>query len=158
MTTPLKVDVPSRGQPIDAKFINDIATSLNATIDNLSARRGKTYVKPSETATDIVVRSTANASIFASTFKVTLESAQVNQSTTSTVEVKFSGNGFSEFAYLPVVTATPVMLGAADPTAKYAIATISDITKAGCNVNISFAKEGTVNSLYVQVIAVGIPV
>jgi hypothetical protein len=144
---------PSRGQPIDAAFLFELTNAVNDLIKAVDQRKGKTYVKPTNTGSLVSTKATSNTSFFASTVQVKLESENITLDSKGEAEVKFSEIAFDG---PPVVTATPVIFGDVTDATKTAIVTISDITKAGCKINVRFAAPGTVRNLYVQVIAVGI--
>lgn len=143
---------PSRGQPIDAAFLFDLTNTVNDLLKAVDQRKGKTYVQPTESKTVVSQKSTANTSFFASTFKVSVPSEDVSIDTKGEATIDFSGIAFDG---PPVVTATPVIFGEITDASRSAILTISNITKAGCKVNVRFANPGTVRNLYVHVIAVG---
>ena len=144
---------PSRGQPIDAAFLFELTNAVNDLIKAVDQRKGKTHIKPTTTESLVSTKSTSNTSFFASTVKVKLESENITLDSKGEADVKFSEIAFDS---PPVVTATPVIFGDVTDATKTAIVTISDITKAGCKVNVRFSSPGTVRNLFVQVIAVGV--
>jgi hypothetical protein len=143
---------PSRGQPIDAAFLFELTNAVNDLIKAVDQRKGKTYVKATNTQSVVSTKATSNTSFFGSTVKVKLDSENVSTDSKGEADVKFSEIAFDG---PPVVTATPVIFGDVTDATKSAIVTISDVTKAGCKVNVRFAAPGTVRNLHVQVIAVG---
>ncbi len=142
---------PTPGQPIDGKLLYDLVKNYNEIAKAIDSRKGRVYIKPSESNTYIFDKATANASFFASTFKVSPSSTEVAVDTQTTVKVTFNRT----FENLPVVTATPLISGDKTSAATSAIATVTDLTSAGCNIIVTFANPGTVKDLYVQVIAIG---
>jgi hypothetical protein len=146
------IPIPTRGQPVDAAFLSQLASAVNEILRNIDLRKGKTYVKATNTQSVVATTATANTSFFATTELVKIDSPEVSTSTKGSAQIKFSPIAFSG---PPVVTATPVIIGSVTDAATTAIVTISDVNQAGCTVNVRFATPGTVKDLYVQVIAVG---
>ncbi len=146
-----QIPIPTRGQPVDAEFLSKIAQSVNELSTAVDQRKGKSFVKATPESKGSS-KSTANTSFFASTFQVNIPSENVDETTKGEATVTFSEVAFDG---PPVVTATAVVFGDTSEGAKNAIVTISDITKAGCKVNVRFSTKGLVKTLYVHVIAIG---
>lgn len=148
------IKTPTRGQPVDAALLSEIAEAVNDITRNIDLRKGKSYVKGTGTQSLVTTKSTANTSFYATTVKVKIDSENVTTSSKGEAEVRFTEIAFDG---PPVVTATIVIptesKGGVEHTA---IVTVSDINKASCKINVRFAASGTVKEMLVQVIAVGL--
>jgi hypothetical protein len=145
------ISVPSRGQPIDSAFLHQMANAINTLGANFALRKGKTFIK-SSSSTPGSPRPTANSSIHASVVQVPLTSEKVDSSTKISVKISFAEVGFDG---PPVITATPIVEDATQQGAFYAIATVANVSKQECTVNITFASQAELKSLSVSVIAIG---
>jgi hypothetical protein len=85
---------PSRGQPIDAAFLFELTNAVNDLIKAVDQRKGKTYVKSTNTQSVVSTKATSNTSFFGSTVKVKLDSENVSTDTKGEADVKFSEIAF----------------------------------------------------------------
>jgi len=149
---PKQIPVPTRGQPIDSSFLNEMVNVINNNATAMGGRKGLALVKPTPT-TPGTKTSTSNMSIFASAFQFSITSSSVNETTSiPTLDINF---GDIKFEIPPVVTATLVT---SDPGGQNAAVTISEVNTSGCKATVKFFAQGEVKSLYVHVIAIGVPV
>lgn len=146
-----KVPLPDRGQPLDLSYvyqlasaINDIATQVTSsssrytTIDTVSA--GQQSVK------------TADSRIVGGYVAVTNDS-----SNTTETESSFSYS-FSDFQFVPIVTATPIIIGdvATDATKDVSVV-LTTVTTNKVEGVVRFNTLG-VTSVGINLVIVGIPV
>ena len=146
-----KVPLPDRGQPLDLSYIYQLAEAIN----NLSNQLSPTTAK----YTTIDTVSNGKQSIRTSDARVIggFVSVTNNSSNTPGTEIEFSYT-YSDFAYVPIVTATP-------------IATSSDSTDASKDITVVLTGTTTnrvdgvvkfntigISSVGINLIIVGIPV
>lgn len=147
-----KVPLPSRGQPLDLTYIYQLASGLNDVAAQLSPTTARyTSIDLDENRRTERVR-TSDARIVGGYTTVNFDST-----TNPGGQVPFQYS-FTDFAYTPIVTVTPILTG--DTT-----------TQAGANVNVVLTRvtnslvEGIVQfntigtaSVGLNLLIVGIPV
>jgi hypothetical protein len=146
-----RVPVPSRGQPLDLSYIYQLAEAVNDLSKQVSSTSG---------------RYTSIDTVSAGTQRVKTSDARVvgaylvvdnNTSTSTSSETPFSRN-FDDFAYVPIVTATPILIGdAATESGKEVSVMLTRITTNRVEGIVRFNTIG-VASVGINLLAVGIPV
>ena len=96
-----KVSEPSRGQPLDLTYISSLARAINDLSTELSPTSGRYTTIDSTSGTQRI--RTSDSRVVGAFITVT------NTYVTADDEETFFYN-FSDFAYPPIVTATPVLL------------------------------------------------
>ena len=146
-----KIPLPARGQPLDLSYIYQLASTVNELANQLSPTTGRyTSIDTASAGTQSV--RTSDARIVGGYLTVT------NSSTTSPDgEGTFSYN-FSDFAYAPVVTATPILIDEAATESGKDIAVV--LTKVTNNRVEGIVKFNTIGvaSVGLNLVIVGIPV
>lgn len=142
---------PSRGQPLDLNYLNQIVTELNrlsteiggisankTTIDTVSA--GQQTIK------------TADARVIGGYVAVT------NSSSTSPDGEGSFRYTFSDFAYVPIVTATPILIDEGATESGKDITVV--LTKVSTNVVEGVVRFNTIGvaSVGLNLLIVGVPV
>jgi len=146
-----KVPLPDRGQPLDLSYIYQLAEGIN----NLSNELSPTVTK--YTTIDTVAN--GQQSVRTSNARITggIVSVTNNTTTTSGTEEKFTYN-FSDFAYVPIVTATPIITNQSTTTAsKDIVVVLTRITTNSVEGIVKFNTVG-VSSVSINLLIVGIPV
>lgn len=146
-----KIPLPERGQPLDLSYIYQLANTINELSNQLSPTTGRyTSIDTASAGTQSV--RTSDARIVGGYLTVT------NSSTTSPDgEGTFSYN-FSDFAYAPVITATPILIDeAATESGKDIAVVLTKITNNRVEGIVKFNTIG-VASVGLNLIIVGIPV
>jgi hypothetical protein len=146
-----KIPLPERGQPIDLTYIYQLANVVNelSTQITSSSNRFTTVETPSGTQSV----KTSDARIVGGYIKeVTNDS-----STTTGTETKFSYT-FDPFKFVPVVTASPIILGdIATDASKDVSVILTTVTTAKVEGIVKFNTTG-VSSVGINLLIVGIPV
>jgi hypothetical protein len=146
-----KVPLPERGQPIDLAYIYQLASGINDLATQLSPTTNRFTTIDTTSAGRQSVR-TSDARIVGGFVTVSNSS-----STTPDGEGQFSYN-FSDFAYVPVVTATPILIEDANTQAGKDInVVITRVTTNRVEGVVRFNTIG-VTTVGINLIAVGIPV
>lgn len=146
-----KIPLPERGQPLDLSYIYQLANTINELATQLSPTTGRYTSIDTASAGQQNVR-TSDARIVGGYVTVT------NSSTTSPDgEGSFSYN-FSDFAYAPVVTATPLLIDESSTDSGKDIAVV--LTKVTNNRVEGIVKFNTIGvaSVGINLLMVGIPV
>jgi hypothetical protein len=147
-----KVPLPSRGQPLDLTYIYQLASGINDLASQLSPTSARyTSIDLDENRTTERIRTSDSRIVGGYTV------VQYDSTTNPGGQVSFQYQ-FSDFAYTPIVTVTPILLG--DTT-----------TQAGSNVNVVLTRvtnslvEGIVSfdtigtaSIGLNLLIIGIPV
>ena len=146
-----KITLPERGQPLDVSYIYQVANTLNEISSQLSPTTGRYTSVDTASAGQQSVR-TSDARIVGGYVTAT------NNSTTSPDgEGTFSYN-FSDFAYAPVVTATPLLIDEnATESGKDISIVLTKVTNNRVEGIVKFNTIG-VASVGVNLLMVGIPV
>lgn len=146
-----KVPLPERGQPIDLAYIYQLASGINDLATQLSPTTNRFTTIDTTSAGRQSVR-TSDARIVGGFVTVSNSS-----STTPDGEGQFSYN-FSDFAYVPIVTATPILIEDANTQAGKDINVV--ITRVTTNRVEGIVRFNTigVTTVGINLIAVGIPV
>jgi hypothetical protein len=144
-----KVPLPDRGQPLDLSYIYQLADAINNLSNQLSPVNAKYTTIDTDTSGQQVVR-TSDARIIGG-YK------DVEKKDASSTEEPFS-YPFSDFAYPPIVTATPYVTGAAKTIAgKDTSVIITEITTGRVDGVVRFNTPGEA-SVRVNLTIIGIPV
>lgn len=146
-----KIPLPERGQPLDLSYIYQIAQTVNELASQLSPTTARYTSVDTVSAGTQSVR-TSDARIVGGYLTV------ANNTTTSPDgEGSFSYN-FNDFAYAPIVTATPILIGdTATESGKDITVVITRVTTNRVEGIVKFNTIG-VASVGINLIAVGIPV
>jgi predicted TIM-barrel enzyme len=146
-----RVPLPERGQPLDLSYIYQIANAVNELAVQLSPTVGRyTSIDTGNAGTQSV--RTSDARIVGGFVTVTNSS-----STTSDGEASFSYN-FTDFKFVPVVTATPILTSNVGTDAsKDIVVVLTRITTNRVEGIVKFNTIG-VTDVGVNLIAIGIPV
>lgn len=146
-----RVPTPARGQPLDLSYIYQLAEAVNDLSKQVSSTSS---------------RYTSIDTVSAGTQRVKTSDARVvggylvvnnNTSTSPDSETSFSYN-FEDFAFVPVITATPILIGdAATESGKDVNVMLTKITTNRVEGVVRFNTIG-VASVGINLLAVGIPV
>lgn len=146
-----RVPLPERGQPLDLSYIYQIANAVNELAVQLSPTVGR------YTSVDTV--SAGTQSVRTSDARIVGGYVVVNNSSATTAdgEGTFSYN-FSDFKFVPVVTATPILTGNVGTDASKDIIVV--LTRVTTNRVEGIVKFNTIGvaDVGINIIAVGIPV
>lgn len=144
-----KVPLPDRGQPLDLSYIYQLADAINNLSNQLSPVNAKYTTIDTETSGKQVVR-TSDSRIVGGYVDIVKKDA-------SNTEEPFS-YPYSDFAYPPIVTATPYVTGSAKTTSgKDTTVVITDITTGRVDGVVKFNTPGEA-SVRVNLTIIGIPV
>jgi hypothetical protein len=146
-----RVPLPERGQPLDLSYIYQIANAVNELAVQLSPTVGR-YTSIETVGAGLQSVRTSDARIVGGYVVVNNSSA-----TTADGEGTFSYN-FSDFKFVPVVTATPILTGNVGTDASKDIIVI--LTRVTTNRVEGIVKFNTIGvaDVGINLIAVGIPV
>lgn len=146
-----KVTLPDRGQPLDLSYIYQLAEAINNLSNQLSPVNAK--------YTTIDVVGAASQSVRTSDARVVGGIVSVTNTATNTTgnEVSFNYN-FQDFAYPPIVTATPVVTDEVNTQASKGVSVIlTSITTGSVSGVVTFNIAG-VASVGINLLIIGIPV
>lgn len=146
-----KIPLPERGQPLDLSYIYQLANAINEISVQLSPTTGRyTSIDTSSAGTQNV--RTSDARIVGGFVTVTN-----NSSTSPDGEGTFSYN-YSDFAYAPVITATPLLIDESSTESGKDISVV--LTKVTNNRVEGVVKFNTIGvaSVGLNLLIVGIPV
>ena len=143
-----KVPIPNRGQPLDVAYIATLADAVNNLSNELSPAKAR--YTTIDTPTGPVTERTSNARIVGGYVNVTSGSAVAGQ------EVPFTYS-FSDFKYIPVITATPVatVFNTTNPS-KDVTVVLTSITTSQVSGIVKFNSTG-VTTVGVNLLIIGIP-
>ena len=146
-----KIPLPERGQPLDLSYIYQIAQTVNELASQLSPTTAR------YTSVDTVSAGTQSVRTSDSRIVGGYVTVANNTTTSPDGEGSFSYN-FNDFAYAPIVTATPILIGDTAPESGKDITVV--ITRVTTNRVEGIVKFNTIGvaSVGVNLIAVGIPV
>jgi hypothetical protein len=146
-----KIPLPERGQPLDLSYIYQLSNAVNELSDEISTSTSR-YTSIESASSGMQTVKTSDAKIIGKFVSVTN-----NSSTSPDGEVEFAYNFDSEFAYAPIVTATPILIEES-PTGSgkdLSVVLTSVTTKRVVGV-VRFNQIG-VASVGVNLLVVGIP-
>ncbi len=146
-----RIPLPERGQPLDLAYIYQLANAVNELAGQLSPNTGRyTSIDTASAGTQSV--RTSDARIVGGFVTVTNNSA-----TSPDGEGSFSYN-FSDFQYVPVVTATPILTNQVATDSGTDISVV--LTKVTTNRVEGVVRFNTigVSNVGVNLIAIGIPI
>jgi hypothetical protein len=146
-----RVPLPERGQPLDLAYIYQIANAVNELATQLSPTVGR-FTSIDTVSAGVQSVRTSDARIVGGFVLVSNSSA-----TTADGEGTFSYN-FSDFKFVPVVTATPILTSNIGTDASKDIIVI--LTRVTTNRVEGIVKFNTIGvaDVGINLIAVGIPV
>ncbi len=146
-----KVPLPERGQPLDLSYIYQLANSINEIASELSPRVGRYTTIETVSAGQQSVR-TSDARIVGGYVLVS------NNSTTSPDSETTFSYPFSDFQYVPIVTASPILTaGSTTDSGKDVSVILTQVTTNRVDGVVKFNTIG-IASVGVNILAVGIPV
>ena len=146
-----KIPLPERGQPLDLSYIYQLSNAVNELSDELSTTTSR-YTSIESAASGMQTVKTSDAKIIGKFIPVTN-----NSSVSPDGEVEFSYN-FSDFAYVPIVTATPILIEEnTTGSGKDLSVVLTSVTTSRVSGIVRFNKIG-VASVGVNLLIVGIPV
>lgn len=146
-----RVPLPERGQPLDLSYIYQLASTVNDLAVQLSPTTAR--------YTNIDTASAGNQAVRTSDSRVVGGYLTVTNSTATSPdeEASFSYT-YSDFAYAPIVTATPILIGdAATDAGKDVTVVLTKVTTNRVEGIVRFNTIGSA-SVGINIIAVGIPV
>ena len=146
-----RIPTPKRGQPLDLSYIYELAEAVNELSKEVNTSASR--------YTSIDTVSAGTQRIKTSDARIVGGYLVVNNSTSTSPgsETSFSYN-FSDFAYVPVVTATPILIGdAATESGKDVNIILTKITTNRVEGIVRFNTIGVAN-VGVNLLAVGVPV
>lgn len=146
-----KVPLPERGQPLDLSYIYQLSNAVNDLADELSITSARYTSIDTVSAGTQTVR-TSDSRVIGGYVAVTNSS-----STSPDGEGAFSYN-FSDFAYVPIVTATPILIDEGSTEAGKDITVV--LTKVTTNRVEGVVRFNTIGvaSVGLNLLIVGIPV
>jgi hypothetical protein len=145
-----RVPLPERGQPLDLAYIYQIANAVN----ELASQLSPTIARYTTVKTPSGEQSARTSDI---RIVATYVTAENSSATTADGEGKFTAT-FSDFKFVPVVTATPILTGNVGTEASKDIVVV--LTKITTNLVEGIVKFNTIGVAEVDInlIAVGIAV
>jgi hypothetical protein len=146
-----KVPLPERGQPIDLAYIYQLASGINDLATQLSPTTNRYTTIDTSSAGRQSVR-TSDARIVGGYITVVN-----NSSTTPGSETQFSYT-FSDFAYVPIITVSPILLEDSNHQAGKDVSVV--LTRTTTNRLEGVVRFNTIGvaTVGLNIIAVGIPV
>jgi hypothetical protein len=146
-----KVPLPDRGQPLDLSYIYQLAEAINNLSNQLSPVNAK-YTTVDTVSNGKQTIRTSDARIVGGRVNVTNASAN-----TARNEQEFSYT-FSDFAYPPIVTATPIVTDIANTQASKDVSVVlTNVTVSQVTGIVRFGTSGVAN-IGVNLTIIGIPV
>lgn len=147
-----KIPLPERGQPLDLSYIYQLSNAVNELSDELSTSSSR-YTSIESASSGMQTVRTSDAKIIGKFVSVTN-----NSSVNPDGEVEFSYNFGSDFAYVPIVTATPILIEESSTgSGKDLSVVLTSVTTSRVVGVVRFNKIG-VASVGVNLLIVGIPV
>ncbi len=143
-----RVPVPERGQPLDLTYIYQLATAVNDVSDQLATNSYNYLSIDTENSGRQTVK-TAEGKIIGGIYD-----AATSKTVSAGNEQEFTYI-FQDFAYPPIVTATPVNVGNT-PAGRNVSVIIKDTSTSSVTGVIRYNAPGEV-SLAINLIIVGIP-
>lgn len=144
-----KVSEPSRGQPLDLTYISSLARAINDLSTELSPTSGRYTTIDSTSGTQRI--RTSDSRVVGAFITVT------NTYVTADDEETFFYN-FSDFAYPPIVTATPVLLDdSPTKSGEDLFVVLTKITTNRVEGIVKFKTTGA-GSIGINLLMVGVPV
>jgi hypothetical protein len=146
-----KVPLPERGQPLDLTYIYQLANAINDLSNQVSSSASRYTTVDLPNGDQRSVR-TSDSRIVAGYIKVTnLESNTTGSEATFTYT-------FSDFQFIPIITATPILTGeVATDASKDISVLLTTVTTNSVSGVVKFNTIG-VSSIGVNLLIVGIPV
>lgn len=146
-----KIPLPERGQPLDLSYIYQLSQTVNDLSDAISASSAK-YTSVDTVAAGTQRIRTSDARVIGGYVTVTN-----NSSTSPDGEGTFSYT-FSDFAYVPIVTATPILIEDGTTESGKDISVV--LTKVTANRVEGVVRFNTIGvaSVGINLLVVGIPV
>lgn len=145
-----KVPLPDRGQPLDLSFVYELAKAINTLSDELSPNVQQTEIDTVSAGKQKI--RTGDARIVGGYINVTNSS-----STSPDGEGPFTYPFETNFAYVPIVTATPILIEEGSTEAgKDITVVLTKITTSQVQGVVRFNTIG-VASVGLNLLAVGIP-
>lgn len=146
-----KIPLPERGQPLDVSYIYQIANTINELATQIAGSAGR------YTSVDTVSAGTQNVRTGDSRIVGGYITVTNNSTTSPDGEGTFSYN-FSDFAYAPIVTATPILIDEnSTESGKDVAVVLTKITNNRVEGIVKFKTIG-VASVGINLLMVGIPV
>ena len=146
-----KIPLPERGQPLDVSYIYQIANTINELSTQIAGTAGR------YTSIDTVSAGTQNVRTGDSRIVGGYVSVTNNSTTSPDGEGTFSYN-FTDFAYAPIVTATPILIDEnSTESGKDVAVVLTKITNNRVEGIVKFKTIG-VASVGINLLMVGIPV
>lgn len=146
-----KVPLPERGQPLDLTYIYQLANAVNDLSTQVTSSASRYTSIDTVSAGQQSVK-TSDARVVGGFVNVTNDS-----SNTTGTETSFSYS-FSDFQYVPIVTATPIIVGdVATDAAKDITVVLTTVTTNKVEGVVRFNTIG-VSSVGINLLIVGIPV
>lgn len=146
-----KVPLPDRGQPLDLSYIYQLAEAINNLSNQLSPVNAK-YTTVDTVSNGKQTIRTSDSRIVGGFINITNSS-----SNTPDNEHEFT-YAFSDFAYAPIVTATPIVTDTVNTQASKDVTVIlTNVTTSRVDGVVKFGTTG-VASIGINLIIVGIPV
>lgn len=146
-----KIPLPERGQPLDLNYIYQLSNAVNELSEELSPTTAR-YTSIDTAASGTQTVRTSDSRIIGGYVAVTNSS-----STSPDGEGSFSYN-FSDFAYVPIVTATPILIEEGSTESGKDITVV--LTKVSTNRVEGVVRFNTIGvaSVGINLLIVGVPV
>jgi hypothetical protein len=146
-----KIPLPERGQPLDLNYIYQLSNAVNELSEELSPTTAR-YTSIDTAASGTQTVRTSDSRIIGGYVAVTNSS-----STSPDGEGSFSYN-FSDFAYVPIVTATPILIEEGSTESGKDITVV--LTKVSTNRVEGVVRFNTIGvaSVGLNLLIVGVPV
>lgn len=146
-----KIPLPERGQPLDVSYIYQIANTVNELATQIAGAAGR------YTSIDTASAGTQNVRTGDSRIVGGYVTVTNNSTTNPDGEGSFSYN-FTDFAYAPIVTATPILIDeSSTESGKDISVVLTKITNNRVEGVVKFKTIG-VASVGLNLLMVGIPV
>lgn len=146
-----KVPLPDRGQPLDLSYIYQLAEAINNLSNQLSPVNAKYTTVDTVDSGKQTIR-TSDARVVGGFKSVT------NSSSNTAGSSEPFTYSFSDFAYAPVVTATPIITDDANTQASQDVSVVlTSITTSSVSGVVKFGTAG-VASVGISLVIIGIPV
>ena len=141
----MSIQMPHRGQPIDFKYLSDIARSIDS-IENSISKKSKISIGASQREVN-----TVDVKIETAKINATNPSAAVNL---NGIEITYAFT--SGFAYAPTVSVTPAYVGTAAVKPDDINVIVTSITASQVKMKVSFNVKASI-SVSLNLMAIGIP-
>lgn len=143
------LNVPDRGTPVDTQTLYDIIEAINSISDSITKASYRVTTIESPGSGKKEVR-TGDARIYGTYHILNINSVTAGQTVTFTKPLP--GN----FAYTPIVVATPVHQAGNAGAAPLVNVILTSVTTSNVGVKVTFQQAGAIN-IRINLLAIGVP-